>query len=58
MKYSIRILNSDGTFQAYLSTNDRTAWSRSQCNRHIAEAKKLEHFAGCTFVLEESQCGY
>lgn len=58
MKYSIRILNKDGSFQAYMRYRDRTAWSRSQCNRHIAECKTLEHFAGCTFVLEESQCGY
>jgi len=53
MKYNIRILNEDGTFQAYLATNGRSAWSRSQANRHIAHAKTLDHFAGCSFVLED-----
>lgn len=52
--FSIRILNLDGSFQAYLSHNGRTQWSKRQAQRHVKEAKMLSHFVDCTFVHEEA----
>ena len=53
MKYSVRITHAhNGNFVAYLSHRGRTAWSKRQAQRHIAEAKDYEHFKGCNFTLE------
>jgi hypothetical protein len=50
--FSIRITKPDGQFHAYLSHRNRTAWSKRQCQRHIAEAKTLPHFVAHKFVIE------
>ena len=55
MLYSIRITKADGSFHAYLSHRNRTAWSKRQAYRHIAEAKALPHFAGMTFLIEDDK---
>lgn len=50
--HAIRILNQDGTFHAYLSNRNRTAWSKRQAQRHVKHAKTLPHFKDKTFKLE------
>jgi hypothetical protein len=50
--YSIRILNPNGTFQAFLSHNNKTAWSKRQAQRHAAHARTLPHFKHHTLIVE------
>ena len=49
--FSIRIVNADGTFHAYLSNGNRKAWSKANCRKLIRECLRLPHFAGLFFRI-------